>query len=72
MTSKTLGWVLAALAGAQTIAGASDLADLLTPATARWVQLVVGAVGIGIGVYAGNQAVMPGDVKSVQPPTLRR
>jgi hypothetical protein len=72
MTSKTLGWVLAALAGAQTIAGASDLADLLTPATARWVQLIVGAVGIGVGVYAGNQAVMPGDVKPYDPPPDKR
>jgi hypothetical protein len=72
MTSKTLGWVLAALAGAQAIAGASDLADLLTPATARWVQLVVGAVGIGVGVYAGNQAVMPGDVRAYDPPPVKR
>lgn len=45
---------LAVLAGAQTIAAASDLAELLPPTVARWVQLVVGAAGVGVGVYTSR------------------
>lgn len=65
MTSRRLGLVLALLAGAQTIAAAGDLAALLPPTVARWVQLVVGAAGVSMAAWTGRTVATPADITPV-------
>jgi hypothetical protein len=50
---------LAFLAAVQVIAASTDLADLLPDPVARWVQLIVGALGAGTAAYLKLTA--PGD-----------
>lgn len=61
MTSKQLGFFLAAMAALQFVAAASDLADLTSPTVASWIALIVGALQVFAAVYTGKVAVTPAD-----------
>jgi hypothetical protein len=55
---------LAFLAGVQVIAASTDLADLLPGPVARWVQLIVGALGAGTIAYL--KLTSPGEPSTFQ------
>ena len=71
MTSRALAVWLALLAGAQFVAGAGNLTDLVPPAAAAWLQLIVGALGVATAVYTGKATATAADF-GVRSSTLAR
>lgn len=57
--SRWTRMVLAGTAGLQMVAGSSDLAELLPPVAARWVQIVVGGIVAAVVVYTGRYPAVP-------------
>lgn len=62
MRSKTLGILTSVLAGLQFVAGSTALPGLVPAAVAQWIQLIVGAIDVGFGVYIVRVVMTPRDL----------
>lgn len=61
MTSKNMGIILAVMAALQFLAASTDLANLTSPETTVWLQLIVGALQAFMAVYVGRVAMTTAD-----------
>ena len=61
MTSRSLALLHALLAGAQVVAGATSLADLVGARPAQWAVLIIGALQVTVAAYTNRVTTTPAD-----------
>jgi hypothetical protein len=71
MTSRRLALLHALLAGAQVVAGASALADLVGARSAQWVVIGVGAFQAVVAGYTDRITTTPADRVPMLRPRVR-